>query len=284
MRWHALLCSTERRAAKPLPGQIVIDPEHPHWLKRHGGAHVYICGPGDPEGFLYRGARRPTARGTAISCALIDKLVAHGGNCIYMQAVRTHGGDAQADLTQNPFVDSDPAKAVDDRILDQWEEWFTQMDRNGILIYFFFYDDSARIWDTGDAVGPAERAFVETIVRKFSHHRNLIWIFGEESEERYSHERVNAVAEIIRRADPHGHVIGDHHLTGTTFKAWRPGSALRHFSMQAKAATGDEAHVAALEAIKVAAGRYQVIYAESTTTPATVDGMRRHAWGSRWPA
>jgi hypothetical protein len=93
------------------------------------------------------------------------------------------------------------------------------MDRNEILIYLFFYDDGAHPWDTGDRVGPQEKAFLETIVKRFQHHRNLIWIVGEESEERYSTARVQAIAEVIRGADEHGHLIGDHHVSGTTFKA-----------------------------------------------------------------
>lgn len=266
--------------AQPLPGQLVIDPDDPRWLKRHGGRHVFICGPGDPEGFLYRGTRQADGTRTGDQLELIDKLIQHGGNCIYLQAVRTHGGDAKPDTTHNPFIDSDPAKGLDDRILAQWEGWFRRMDENGILIYFYFYDDSARVWHTGDTVGPAERTFFETLVRRFKHHRNLIWIFGEESEERYTAARVRAAAEIIRAADPHGHIIGDHHLNGTMFKSWKPGGALTHFAMQMKASTGEEAHAAAVEALRIADRRYQVIYSESTLTPATVEGMRAHAWGA----
>ncbi len=216
-------------SAKPLLGQIIIDPEHPQWLKRHGGKHVFICGPGDPEDFLYVGKRNPDGTRDGDQVQRIQKLIEHGGNCIYMHIVRTHGGDAKADKTQNPFVDSDPAKGLDEDILKQWQEWFTLMDRHDILIYLFFYDDSARIWNTGDRVGPEEKAFLETIVKKFKHHKNLIWVVGEESEERYSHERVRAIAEVIKNADEHGHLIGTHHLSGTTFKAWQAGSALNHF-------------------------------------------------------
>jgi hypothetical protein len=140
-------------AAVPLPGQIVIDPEYPAWLKREGGAHLFICGPGDPEDFLYRGQRNSDGTRTGDQMALIEKLARYGGNCIYMQIVRTHGGDAGDDPTQNPFVDSDPKKGLDARILAQWEEWFTAMDEHGILTYLFFYDDSASIWDTGNRVG-----------------------------------------------------------------------------------------------------------------------------------
>ncbi|MGH7943682.1 MAG: serine hydrolase, partial [Opitutaceae bacterium] len=275
----AATTSQSPRSPSPLPGQIVIDPENPQWLERHGGPHLFICGPGDPEDFLYRGVRNPDGTRRGDQAGLIDKLIRHGGNCIYVEAVRTHGGDAKPDATHNPFVDSDSAKGLDERILEQWEEWFARMDAHGILIYFFFYDDGARIWNTGDVVGPEERAFVEGIVRRFQHHKNLIWIVGEESEERYTTARVQAVAQTIRRADAHGHIIGNHHLSTTTFKAWQPGGALQHYSMQLNLdATAAAAHAGAVEAWRKAAGRYQVIYSECTTTPPDVASMRRHAW------
>ncbi len=266
----------------PLPGQIVVDPDHPQWLKRYGGRHVFICGPGDPEDFLYVGRRKPDGTRDGDQVARIEKLAEHGGNCVYMQIVRSHGGDAKKNgdpdwERQNPFVDGNPARGLDEDILEQWEEWFTRMDRHEILMYLFFYDDSARIWNTGDAVGPEEQVFLETIVKRFQHHKNLIWVIGEESEERYTTARVQAIAEIIKHADDHGHVIGNHHLTGTTFKAWQPGGALNHFAMQL-GKTGDEAHAGAIEALAKAAGRYQIIYAENTATPTNVLDWRRYAW------
>ena len=120
---------SQTAAAQPLPGQLIIDPDYPQALRRHGGAPVFICGPGDPEDFLYRGVRQADGTRRGDQKELIEKLARHGGNCVYLQAVRTHGGDAKADLTQNPFIDSDPSKGLDARILDQWEEWFALLDR-----------------------------------------------------------------------------------------------------------------------------------------------------------
>lgn len=265
------------QAAQPLPGQLMLDPDYRQSLIRQGGGRVFLCGPGDPENFLYRGERNPdgTRRGDQVE--LIEKLARHGGNTMYLQVVRTHGGDAKTDLTHNPFLDSDPAKGIDNRILDQWEHWFALMDRNKIVIYFIFYDDGARLWNTGDSVGAAEREFFETIVRRFKHHRNLIWIVGEESEERYTTERVQALGGIIRSADSHGHIIGTHHLSGMTFRAWKKEGVLQHFSMQLTAHE-DAVHAGAVEAIAKAEGQYQVIYSENTATPRTVDAMRHFAW------
>jgi hypothetical protein len=274
--------ATGPSAKTPLPGQIVIDLEHPQWLKRHGGEHVYICGPGDPEGFLYLGRLRPDGTRDGDQVELINKLIEHGGNCMYLQIVRSHGGDARGDgdpdwRKQNPFIDGDPSKGINERIFEQWDEWFALMDEHEILIYLFIYDDSVRLWDTGDEVGPEERAFVETIVKRYQHLKNLIWVVAEESEERYSTARVQALAEVIRAADAHGHLIGDHHHSGTTFKAFQPGGDLNHFAMQLRE-TGDGAHQGAIEALQKADGRYQIIYSESTATPTDPDGMRKHAW------
>jgi hypothetical protein len=261
----------------PLPGQIIVDSEHPQWLKRHGGRHVFICGPGDPEDFLYLGARRRDGSRDGDQVERIQKLIQYGGNSIYMQIVRSPGGDTRGDTTHNPFVDSDPQQGLDEDILEQWQEWFTLMDRHDILIYLFFYDDGARIWNTGDRVGTQEKAFLEAIVMKFKHHKNLIWVVGEESEERYTSDRVQAIARVIADADPHGHLIGNHHQSVTTLKAWRAGGTLNHFSMQLSQ-TNDRAHAGAIEALRKAAGRYQVIYSESTAMRTDTDGMRRHAW------
>ena len=136
-------CAAEA-ADGPLPGQVIVDPDHPQWLKRAGGEHLFVCGPGDPEGFLYRGRRNADGTRNGDQRQLIEKLIGHGGNCIYMQVVRSHGGDGTRD--HNPFVDSDPRRGLDQNILNQWQQWFTLMDQNEILIYLFVYDDGARIW------------------------------------------------------------------------------------------------------------------------------------------
>ena len=58
-----LLLAAGHVVAQVLPGQIVRDPEHPQWLMRAGGEHVFLCGPGDPEDFFFRGERLPDGMG-----------------------------------------------------------------------------------------------------------------------------------------------------------------------------------------------------------------------------
>ncbi|GAG04017.1 unnamed protein product, partial [marine sediment metagenome] len=106
VRW-ASFAAEKLDDPKALPGQIIIDPDHPQWLKRNGGRHLFICGPGDPEDFLYRGKRKADGTREGDQLQLIERLIAHGGNGIYMQIVRSHGGDGTRD--HNPFVDCDPS-------------------------------------------------------------------------------------------------------------------------------------------------------------------------------
>ncbi|MCI0479432.1 hypothetical protein L0Y59_02710, partial [Candidatus Uhrbacteria bacterium] len=100
-----------------VPGQIVVDPAHPPWFERTAGTPYFMCGPGDPEEFLYLGTRQPDGtRSGGGQTEKIDRLIDLGGNVIFMGIVRSHGGDGPAD--HNPFVDSNPSLGLDPEILD----------------------------------------------------------------------------------------------------------------------------------------------------------------------
>ncbi|MCB1096531.1 MAG: serine hydrolase [Verrucomicrobiae bacterium] len=261
--------------AEPLPGQIVADADGPGFLRRHLGRPVFICGPGDPEGFLYRGSLRDDGTREGDQLKLIRRLLEHGGNCLYIQAVRSHGGDGTND--HNPFVNHDPSLGVNLAVLEQWESWFTLLDNHGILIYLFFYDDSSDPWKSGDDVSELEAEFIRTMVQKFQHHRNLIWVVAEESEEALSPVRAEKLATLIRAEDKHQHLIGNHHHSGTQFKSYRPDTAFDHFSMQLNVAP-EEVYMETRAALEAAGKHYQLIYAENTETPPSTDAWRHHAW------
>jgi len=227
-----------------------------------------MCGPGDPEDFLYRGNRNPDGTRDGDQSSLINKLKATGANCIYLMAVRSHGGDG--DHTHNPFIDSDPSNPLDQDILDQWETWFTEMDNNRIVIYFFFYDDSARIWNTGDNVGPQETAFIQTLVNRFEHHKHLIWCVAEEYSEAYSAQRVSNIAAQIRAADDYDHVIAVHQHSGLVFD-FPDDTNIDQFAIQYNNTSASGLHAGMVTAWNNAAGRYNLNMAES------VD----HGFGSR---
>ncbi|MGH9673811.1 MAG: serine hydrolase [Bryobacteraceae bacterium] len=270
-------------ARQPLSGQIVVDTEHRSWLRRQGGGPFFLAAIGDPEGFLYRGKRKPDGTRDGDQTAIIRRLAAHGGNGVYMLAVRTHGGDARKDAKEspstypdtlhNPWNEQDPRKGFNEAILNQWEMWFAEMDQKGIVIYFFFYDDAINVgkqfgWEL-DAQGrlhPEEKKFVQTLVKRFQHHRNLIWCVMEEAQEIGANwqRHVSAIAEAIRAADDHDHVIASHQLAGNAFfHAADPNIA--QFAIQTHASlvnTREAFHDYLVQAWRLADGRYNLNMSE----------------------
>lgn len=269
---------------QPQPGQIVVDSNNRSWLFYNRDANgdgqldpLFIAGPGDPEEFLYRGSRNSDGTRNGDQMAIINKLIGTGANSIYMQAIRSHGGDGQSD--HNPFVNSNPLQGFDEDILNQWEQWFTAMDNAGIIIYFFFYDDSACVWacnSTSDhAVPPAEQVYIETLVNRFEHHGHLIWVIAEEYRESFSTQRVANIAAAIRQADDYNHPIALHHLNGLRFDL-PDDPNIDQFAIQYNVG-GDALHDGMTTAWQDANGRYNLNMSESSEhgTGATA---RRNSW------
>lgn len=259
--FSAFIGSCPLSHAAALAGQIVVNPDNPAWLKYHQGSPFFMCGPGDPEGFLYRGTRNPDGTRTGDQMTLIDKLKGTGANAIYLMAVRSHGGDG--DATHNPFVNNDPARGINMAVLDQWETWFTEMDNHGIVIFLFFYDDAARIWDTGDTVGSTEEHFIHTLVNRFEHHRHLIWVVAEEYEEGYSAKRVSNIAAETRAADDYDHPIAVHKLSGLDFSEFAGDPNIDQFAIQYNVSSPAALHNGMVTAWTNAAGRYNLNMAEA---------------------
>lgn len=259
----------EAVSAAPIPGQITANPQHRAWLVRNEDMNrdgkldpLFLCGPGDPEGFLYRGTRRPDATREGDQGAIIEKMKNTGANALYLIAVRSHGGDG--DVLENPFVDGEPGKGLSEVILQQWESWFEAMDASGITIFFIFYDDGASIWPTGDNVGDEERAFLERIVRRFEHHRNWIWCVAEEYEEAFSAARVRQIAAVIRGMDKHRHVIAVHKNHSLSFEEFADDVNIGQFAVQYNVDTPEALHEGLLTAWRNADGRYNLNMAEAS--------------------
>ena len=251
--------SAASKHARIEPSRISVDAENRQWLQR-GKQPFFMCGPGDPEGFLYRGALRANGTRDGDQMALIEKLKGTGANCIYLMAVRSHGGDG--DRTHNPFIDHDPARRLDERVLEQWERWFDAMDEAGIVIYLFIYDDSARIWHTGDEVGNEEKAFLHGLVNRFEHHGNLIWCVAEEYGERLSAKRVSGIAAEIRSADNFRHPIAVHKNQGLDFSEFAEDENIDQFAIQYNVGTAEELHAGMVQAFAQAQGRYSLNMSE----------------------
>jgi CubicO group peptidase (beta-lactamase class C family) len=235
----------------------------------------FLCGPGDPEGFLYRGTLKPDGTRDGDQMQLIEKLAPAGANCIYLIAVRSHGGDG--DATQNPFVDHDPAKGVNAKVLDQWEQWFAEMDRRGIVVYLFLYDDDALVWDTGDEVGGPEREFIKTLVNRFEHHEHLVWCVAEEYAEKLSAERVRRIAASILAEDDNRHPIAVHKNHGLDFSEFADDPSIDQFAIQYNVKTAEELHAGVVRARREVNGRYGLNLSEAADWGAGAES-RRKCW------
>jgi hypothetical protein len=164
-------------------------------------------------------------------------------------------------------------------VLDQWEAWFSAMDEAGICIYLFIYDDSASVWDTGDQVGSAERAFLENLVKRFRHHRNLIYCVAEEYQERFSPARASAVAKVISEADGYGHAIAVHKLDGLDFSEFADDPCIDQFAVQYNVPTAEALHTGLVKAVREARGRYSVSMSECAGM-GTGPELRRKVWAA----
>ncbi len=265
---------------------IVADPEHPAWLKHQDGRPFYMCGPGDPEGFLYRGTRNPDGTRNGDQMALINKLAGTGANCIYLMAIRSHGGDG--DATHNPYVESNLSKGLDDDILNQWEAWFTAMDNNGIVIFFFFYDDSAapfgKDFPAGGKLKPEEAAFIDAMVERFKHHRHLIWCVAEEYGEKLTKAHAVKIAERIRQRDDQQHPVSIHQNNGTAFD-FNGSPAFDQFAVQWNVDAPAQLHAGTVAAWKNVNGRVNINMSEFADSSfgkkpfsGTGDSLRRKIW------
>jgi len=261
-------------------GLITVDPENPAWPRYVPAGDeqeraFLMCGPGDPEDFLYRGTLNADGTRDGDQMQLIEKLKRTGANCIYLMAVRSHGGDG--DATHNPFLDHNPATGVNPAVLDQWEQWFTEMDRNRIVIYLFLYDDSARPWNTGDRVASQERQFITTLVNRFEHHGHLIWCIAEEYAERLTAERVRRIAAVIRAEGDYDHPVAVHKNHGLDFSEFADDPSLDQFAIQYNVPTAEELHAGVVRAWQDAKGRYSLNLSEAAEWGSGAE-LRRKCW------
>lgn len=152
-----------------LPGQVIVAGDRPGYLNYNGGGPVFLSGPDNPEEFLYRGALNPDGtRSGGGQEQLIDRLGRVGVNAFHFLLFRmqrcnfkNEGDDAHC-----PFVDHDPAKPLNEKVLEQWEGWFDRFEAKGIILHVEFYNDATDVermgWTLreGGKLHPDEHRFI----------------------------------------------------------------------------------------------------------------------------
>jgi Protein of unknown function (DUF4038) len=275
------------------PGALTLTSTDWRYFSKNGLPFL-VAGPGGPEDLLFHGQRNADGtRAGGDQASVTQTLESRGGRALYIQAVKSHGGDGifangsnQACPEQsscyryaNPFPDGDPTFAADPTILDQWDSWLSRADSAGIVINFFMYDDGACPWvgvATGGRITDRDQCRLQTglipeedtrlitpLVQRFKHLRNLVWVVSEEYSEAITTARASAIAARIRALDP-DHAIGVHHLSGQSFQ-FTSDPNVRVFDLQLSEAVNTPALVygSLSRAVDAAAGTYAVVLAES---------------------
>jgi hypothetical protein len=296
-------------------GTLTIRSSNWRYLVR-GSAPVVLAGTGGPEDLLYHGARLTNGtRSGGDQQAIIDLLAANGGDALYVQAVKSHGGDGIAangtypacldgsscSWTANPFRYGNPAYAADPAILNQWYAWLSRADAAGIVTHFFLYDDNVCPWYgsvTGGRIRDRAGCRAETmlipeentrlitpVVNRLKSLKNLVWVVAEEYSEGITTPRARAIAARIRALDKN-HAIAIHQLAGTTFEfAGDPNARVFHMQLGPGVNSLGLVHSSVVEAYDLAAGRYAVVLAEAAWHRTLVSaGDRTNLRKSNWLA
>jgi len=201
-----------------LPGQVIVAGSHPGYLKYNGGGPVFLCGPDNPEDFLFRGKQNPDGtRSGGKQEEMIERMARAGVNAFHCQMTRMKRCNYkdEGDDTHTPFVDHDPSKGLNENVLNQWDGWLDLLEEKGIVVHLEFYNDATDVemmdWklDAQGNLPPDEKRWIEGIVEKFKHHKNILWGI-EESCNKLPAARTphfKKIGELIARTDNHNHPI-----------------------------------------------------------------------------
>lgn len=201
-----------------LPGQLIVAGAKPGYLRYNGGGPAFLSGPDNPEDFLFRGTLNPDGtRSGGGQEELIDRMARNGVNAFHFLLFRMQRCNYknEGDDTHSPFIGHDPAKGLNEAVLNQWEGWLDRLEQKGINVHLEFYNDATDVERMGwtlDAAGNLHRdehRFIEGIVKRFKHHKNILWGIEESCNKlpaaRTKHFK--KIAEVIARADNHNHPI-----------------------------------------------------------------------------
>ncbi|MGB9690461.1 MAG: hypothetical protein ACPLY8_16415, partial [Thermogutta sp.] len=209
-----------------LPGQVIVAGGRPGYLKVNGGRPLFLCGPDNPEDFLFLGKLLPDGTRDGPQMEIIDFLGKSGISAVHFMMFRMRRCNIkdEGDDTHCPFVNHDPSQPLNEKVLDQWEFWIKELEKRGIVVHLEFYNDATDVermgWtlDSQGNLHPDEKRFIEGIVKRFKHLKNIIWGL-EESSNKLPRSRVihfRKMAELIRQVDEYQHPIVQSFVTPET--------------------------------------------------------------------
>jgi hypothetical protein len=192
--------------AQSVPSDALTVDATGHWFKyKNTNQYRFMAGAGGPEDFLFL----PPDRQQYVA----NSILSSGSNVLYIQAIRSHGGDGQ--FNHNPFINFDATKGVDLNVLKKWDGVLAPIEQAGVIILFYVYDDSATPWGCNAAISALEADYIKTLVNYFKKYRNLVWVTREENRmgscsESLDDQKMANIAAEIRKWDT-VHPVSVHH-------------------------------------------------------------------------
>jgi len=286
-----------------LPGQIIVTGKNPGYLKYNGGGPAFLCGPDNPETFLFLGNLNPDGtRSNGQQQQVIDHLIKSGVNAFHFQMTRIRRCNIkdEGDDQHSPFVDFDPGKPLNKAVLDQWDGWLSKLEAAGIVVHLEFYNDATDVemmgWklDENGNLHPDEKRFFEGIVKRFKHHKNIIWGI-EESVNKLPRARLRhfmKLSELIAKIDNHNHPImhsfvtpdtserdiGRDYVFPTDFYGDPYTQLVTWLHVLPHGEDYDAQHQAYLKWSRVGSGRFVVVKNETEKFPRTEPQSRIYQW------
>jgi CubicO group peptidase (beta-lactamase class C family) len=297
--------SSETRLDDPaaLPGQIIVAGRQPGYLKLNGGRSIFLCGPDNPEEFLFLGELNPDGtRRDGGQEQMIQRLIDARVNAFHCQMFRMQRCNYknEGDDQHCPFQNHDPSQPLSEAVLDQWDRWLSLFEAGGIYVHLEFYNDATDVDRIGWALGrdsrlhPDEHRWITGIVHRFKHHRNILWGIEESCNKlsRAHTPRFKKIGEAIAAADDHHHPIvqsfvvpndpeGDFPPDGLTTDDYLDDPHIRVITWLHLTPHGDDferQHREYLQFYQRDSGRFVVLKNETFHHPRERTASRRYVW------
>jgi len=286
-----------------LPGQVIVAGTNPGYLKYNGGGPVFLCGPDNPETFLFLGDLNPDGtRSNGQQQQVINRIIKSGANAFHFQMTRMRRCNIkdEGDDTHCPFVNFDPGRPLNEAVLEQWDGWISQLEKGGVIIHLEFYNDATDVemmgWklDEKGNLHPDEKRFFEGIVKRFKHYKNIIWGIEESLNKlpRAWTPHFMKLSELIAQVDNHHHPIVHSFVTPETSERdfhedklmsdeYIKDANIRLVTWLHVLPHGDDyeaQHQAYLKYSKVDSDRFIVMKNETERFPRTVSQSRIYQW------
>lgn len=171
------------------------------------GPHMLDARPDDPT---WRGGRGRNLLGA------MNYLAAQGVNSVYFLTmnVKGDGKDVWPWTSDRDHVHFDCSK------LDQWEIFFSHLDRLGIALHVVTQEqENDQLLDEGE-LGEDRRLYYRELVARFAHHLSVVWNLGEENTN--TTEQRMAFGEHFHRLDPYNNPVVIHTFPSKINEVYEP--------------------------------------------------------------